>query len=46
MSLVRLSLLFLATLMIIAAAVSPVGAQQSDFVPFTDTDLRNPDPGD
>ena len=46
MSLMRLSLLFSAIFMIIAAAVSPVGAQQSDFVPVTDAVLRNPDPGD
>jgi len=46
MSLMRLSLLFPAIFMIIAAAVSPVGAQQSDFVPVTDAVLRNPDPGD
>ena len=33
-------------IVILAAALSPVGAQQSDFVPVTDTVLRNPDPGD
>ncbi len=33
-------------IVIIAAALSPVGAQQSDFVPVTDSVLRNPDPGD
>ena len=33
-------------IVIIVAAVSPVGAQQSDFVPVTDAVLRNPDPAD
>ncbi|MCK5352261.1 PQQ-binding-like beta-propeller repeat protein, partial [bacterium] len=33
-------------IVILAAALSPVGAQQSDFVPVTDSVLRNPDPGD
>ncbi len=42
---VRSSGLFLATL-ILAAALSPVGAQQSNFGPVTDAVLRNPDPGD
>jgi len=45
MSLMRFSLLFLAIL-IITAALSPVSAQESDFVPVTDAVLRNPDPGD
>ena len=31
-------------IVIIVAAVNPVGAQQSDFVPVTDAVLRNPDP--
>ena len=43
MSLVRFSGLFV---MITAAAVSPVGGQESDFVPVTDAVLQNPDPGD
>ncbi len=33
-------------LVIIVAAINPVGAQQSDFVPVTDAVLRNPDPAD
>ncbi len=33
-------------IVIIVAAVNPVGAQQSDFVPVTDAVLRNPDPAD
>ncbi|MCZ6878579.1 MAG: PQQ-binding-like beta-propeller repeat protein, partial [Acidobacteria bacterium] len=41
----RSSLLFLAIL-ILTAALSPVSAQESDFVPVTDAVLRNPDPGD
>ncbi len=45
MSLMRLSLLSLAIL-IITAALSPVSAQESDFDPVTDAVLRNPDPGD
>ncbi len=45
MSLMRSSLLFLAIL-ILTAALSPVSAQESDFVPVTDAVLRNPDPGD
>ncbi len=51
MPFVRLRELFLVGLsglfiVILAAALSPVGAQQSDFVPVTDTVLRDPDPGD
>ena len=45
MPFVQSSGLFIATLMIIAAAVSPMAAQQSDFVPVTDAVLRNPDLG-
>ena len=33
-------------IVIIVAAVNPVGAQQSDFVPVSDAVLRNPDPAD
>ena len=45
MSLKRFSLLFLAIL-IMTAALSPVSAQDSEFAPVTDAELKNPDPGD
>ncbi len=46
MPLLRLNLLFPTILIFLAAALSPVSAQTSDFVPVTDSVLRNPDPGD
>jgi alcohol dehydrogenase (cytochrome c) len=45
MPFVRFGGLFI-TILIFAAALSSVSAQNSDFVPVTDSVLRNPDPGD
>ncbi len=45
MSFVRFIGLFI-TILIFAAALSSVSAQNSDFVPVTDAVLRNPDPAD
>ena len=46
MPLMRVSLPFFIAVLGMAAALSPVAAQESQFVPVTDAVLQNPDPGD